>query len=395
METITERDKVLDRIGELMTRFPDPANADPIEFLGCQFDLGLAWVHFDEGFGGLGLSAGHQPEIDRRLHDSGAPASAGDYIGLHQGASAIHAAGTDAQRQRFLRPIFTGEEHWCQLFSEPGAGSDLAGLATRAAADGDEWIINGSKVWTSGAIHARWAILLARTDPELPKHRGLTFFICDLHQPGVDIRPLRQADGNAHFNEVFLTEARIPDSLRIGDVGQGWGISLACLNSERDGAGDAFRRPVSHLLELWRAWPDRTSPHALALRANLLRVLVDAMVLDYLILRVREAQDRGGSTPLGSVLKVAASEHTQRLSNVVVSLMGPGGQVGFDYDSLESDFESRLAAVPHMLVVRSRAMSIEGGTNEIQRNIVGERVLGLPGDVRTDKNVPWREVPRS
>jgi alkylation response protein AidB-like acyl-CoA dehydrogenase len=390
-----ERLMVLKRIDELLDRFPAPQEADPRAFLAAQYDLGLAWVHFDEGFGGLGVSAGHQPEIDRRLREAGAPPSGGDYIGLHQGASAIHAAGTESQRSRFLRPIFTGEEHWCQLFSEPGAGSDLAGLSTRALADGDEWLIEGSKVWTSEARDARWAILLARTDPDLPKHRGLTFFICDMHHPGVEIRPLRQADGSAHFNEVFLTEVRLPDSLRLGDVGQGWGISLACLNSEREGTGDAFRRPVGPLIDMWRSRPDRESAHAMALRDNLVRVWVEARVIEYLILRVREAQDRGGATPLGSLLKIAASEHTQRLSNVMVALLGPAGQVGFDYEAGLSGDAGRLAAMPHMVVVRSRAMSIEGGTNEIQRNIIGERVLGLPGDVRTDKSIPWRDVPRN
>jgi alkylation response protein AidB-like acyl-CoA dehydrogenase len=382
------------RIGELLDRFPDPTKADPVDFLAGQFDAGLAWVHFDEGFGGLGLAAGFQQMIDRRLSESGAPASRGDYVGLHQGASAIHSAGSAEQKRRFLRPVFTGEEHWCQLFSEPGAGSDLAGLATAAVRDGEEWIVNGQKVWTSGAREAEWAILLARTDPQLPKHRGLTFFICDMKATGVEIRPLRQADGGAHFNEVFLTEVRLPDSLRVGDVGQGWGISLDCLNSEREGTGDVFRRPVEDLLNIWRGRSDRRSPAALALRDRMLRVWVEAQVVAYTNLRMREAQDRGGATPLGSLAKIAASEHTQRLANLMVDLMGPSGQVGFDYEAGLTNPDP-FATVPQMLAVRSRAMSIEGGTNEIQRNIVGERVLGLPGDVRVDKGIAWRDVPRN
>jgi alkylation response protein AidB-like acyl-CoA dehydrogenase len=389
------RDLVERRVDELLEKFPDPASADPVEFLGTQFDLGLAWVHFDERFGGLGVPAGLQTSVDRRLRDAGAPPSLGDYVALHQGAYAIHSAGTPEQRARFLRPIFTGEEHWCQLFSEPGAGSDLAGLSTLAVRDGDEWVVNGQKVWTSGAVGSRWAILVARTDPNLPKHRGLSFFVCDMELPGVEIRPLRQADGGAHFNEVFLSDVHLPDSLRLGDVGQGWGISIASLHSEREGTGDAFARPIDELLELWRARDDRVSPYALALRDQVLRMWVEARVVELSNLRMRAAQGRGGSTPLGSLAKIASSEHTQRFSEVLIRLMGPAGQVGFDYDATLEGDEEKIALQPHMIAVRSRAMSIEGGTNEIQRNIVGERVLGLPGDVRVDKDLPWRKVPRS
>jgi alkylation response protein AidB-like acyl-CoA dehydrogenase len=394
MSADTERARVDRRVDELLAKFPAPADADPVEFLGTQFDLGLAWVHFDERSGGLGVAAGLQTTIDARLRDAGAPPSLGDYVALHQSAFAIHSAGTPEQRSRYLRPIFTGEEHWCQLFSEPGAGSDLAGLSTLAVRDGDEWVVNGQKVWTSGAVGARWAILVARTDPNLPKHRGLSFFVCDMELPGIEIRPLRQADGGADFNEVFLSNVHLPDSLRLGDVGQGWGISIASLHSEREGTS-VFARPIESLLELWKAREDRRSPYALALRDQLMRMWVEARVVELSNLRMRAALGRGGSTPLGSLAKIATSEHTQRYSEVMVRLMGPAGQVGFDYEALLNDDEETIASQPHMIVVRSRAMSIEGGTNEIQRNIVGERVLGLPGDVRVDKDPPWRDVPRS
>jgi alkylation response protein AidB-like acyl-CoA dehydrogenase len=395
MTLAEHRHLIESKIQELLPQFREPASCDPVAFLGAQFDAGLAWVHFDTGCGGLGLAAGYQPEIDRTLRAAGGPASRGDYVALHQGATAIHAAGSPEQRARFLRPIFTGEEHWCQLFSEPGAGSDLAGLSTTAMRDGDEWVVNGQKVWTSGAREARWAILVARTDPELPKHRGLTFFICDLQDPGVEVRPLRQADGNAHFNEVFLTDVRLPDSLRLGDVGQGWGISLACLHAEREGTGDAFARPIDGLLDLWRSCPDRLSPSAAALRQEVVKAWTEARVVELTNLRMREGQGRDGATPLGSLAKIAASEHTQRLANLMVKLLGPAGQVGLDYQAGLLGNPSGLPTQPQMLAVRSRAMSIEGGTNEIQRNIIGERVLGLPGDIRTDKDVPWRLVPRN
>jgi alkylation response protein AidB-like acyl-CoA dehydrogenase len=395
MSADTERARVDRLVDELLGKFPAPADADPVDFLGAQFDLGLAWVHFDEGFGGLGAAAGLQTSIESRLRDAGAPPSLGDYVALHQGAFAIHSAGTPEQRSRFLRPIFTGEEHWCQLFSEPGAGSDLAGLSTLAVRDGDEWVVNGQKVWTSGAVGSRWAILVARTDPNLPKHRGLTFFVCDMELPGVEIRPLRQADGGAHFNEVFLSDVHLPDTLRLGDVGQGWGISIASLHSEREGTGEAFARPIDGLLDLWKARDDRRSPYALALRDQLMSMWVEARVVELSNLRMRAAQGRGGSTPLGSLAKIATSEHIQRFSEVMTRLMGPAGQVGFDYDATLAGDEEKIALQPHMVVVRSRAMSIEGGTNEIQRNIIGERVLGLPGDIRVDKDRPWRDVPRS
>ena len=389
---------VQEHLGTLMSRFPDPGGSDPIEFLGTQFDLGLAWVHFPTGSGGLGVAAGLQTEVDRRLRSAGAPHGRGDFIALHQSAAAIAAVGTEAQRERFLRPIFTGQEHWCQLFSEPGAGSDLAGLSTAAVRDGDEWIVNGQKVWTSGAKEARWAILVARTDPDVPKHRGLTFFICDMHAPGVEVRPLRQADGGAHFNEVFLTDVHVPDDHRVGDVGQGWAVSLGALNSEREGTGDAFGRPIDGLLELWRSRHDRRSSHARALRDQVARMWIESRVVSMSNLRLRAAQRSGGPTPLGSLAKIAASEHAQRLSGVMAAVMGPAALVGLDYEGSLSEGQgagSGLSSMtPQRFVVRSRAMSIEGGTNEVQRNIIGERVLGLTGDVRVDKDRPWRDVPR-
>jgi alkylation response protein AidB-like acyl-CoA dehydrogenase len=384
-------------LDQLLERVPQPEGSDPVLALGEQYDVGLAWVHFKQGYGGLGVAAGLQTLVDERLRGAGFPPSAGDFIGLHQSATAINAVGTAEQKARFLRPIFTGTEHWCQLFSEPGAGSDLAGLSTAAMRDGDEWVVNGQKVWTSGAAEARWAILVARTDPALPKHRGLTFFICDMHASGVLVRPLRQADGGAHFNEVFLTDVRVPDANRLGEVGQGWGISITALHSERDGTGEAFSRPIEGLLRLWRERADRTSPHALALRDRVLRTWVESRVVEMSNLRMRAALDDGGSTPLGSLAKIATSEHAQRLAQLATTIMGPAGQIGLRYDDAlrnEEQFDSLVAMTPQRFAVRSRALSIEGGTNEIQRNIIGERVLGLAGDPRTDKTMPWKDVPR-
>ncbi len=231
------------RVRRLLDERP-PATTERLDFLRARFDAGLAWVHFPEGLGGLGIARHHQGRVDALLCEAGAPDNdpRRNGIGLGMAAPTILAFGTDEQQRRFLRPLWTGEEVWCQLFSEPGAGSDLAALATRAVADGDEWVVNGQKVWTSGAHEARFAILVARTDPSVPKHAGLTYFVCDMTDPGVDVRPLRQITGEAEFNEVFLTDVRIPDGHRLGAVGEGWRVATATLNNERVAIG-ARRRP--------------------------------------------------------------------------------------------------------------------------------------------------------
>lgn len=240
----------------------DPATTDRLAFLRLRYDEGLAWVHYPVGRGGLGLAQELQSEVERLFADAGAPDNKPGHnvIGLGMAAPTILALGTEGQKDRFLRPLWTGEEIWCQLFSEPGAGSDLANVSTRAVRDGDEWVVNGQKVWTSGAQNARFAILVARTDPDQPKHFGLTYFLCDMTDPGVDVRPLRQITGEAEFNEVFLTDVRIPDSHRLGEVGQGWKVANATLNNERlsigkgaDREGGMMRRRRADLAQASRA----------------------------------------------------------------------------------------------------------------------------------------------
>src|ERR1700742_217392 len=211
----------------------DPATSDPREFLGAQYDAGLAWVHLPRGFGGLDLPRKAQEQVETQLSAAGAPmgGTVKNYIGMGMAAPTIAAFGTDEQKRKFLRPLFTGEQIYCQVFSEPGAGSDLAAVATRAVRDGDDWIVNGQKVWTSSAHTAGRAILVARTDIDVPKHSGLTYFICDMTDPGVDVRPLRQITGEAEFNEVFLTDVRISDSNRLGAEGGGWKVATTTLNN--------------------------------------------------------------------------------------------------------------------------------------------------------------------
>jgi alkylation response protein AidB-like acyl-CoA dehydrogenase len=222
----------------------DPATTDRLDFVRARFDAGLAWVHYPVGLGGQGLPRTLQKVVDAEFTAAKAPTNRPERngIGLGMAAPTILAYGSDEQKKRWLRPLWTGEEIWCQLFSEPSAGSDLANLATRAVRDGNRWVVNGQKVWTSSAHIAARALLVTRTDPDVPKHKGLTYFSVDMRTPGVEVRPLRQATGEAEFNEVFLTDVVIPDADRIGEVGQGWAVSTATLMNERVALG-AFVLP--------------------------------------------------------------------------------------------------------------------------------------------------------
>jgi alkylation response protein AidB-like acyl-CoA dehydrogenase len=373
---------------------------DAKDFLGSQYDAGLAWPHFRPQWGGSGLSAEESRRLRRRLAAAGAPVSPASFVGLYQASALLHETGSPQQRDCYLRRIFTGEDQWCQLFSEPGAGSDLANVGTRAVRVDDGWRIDGQKVWTSSARHASVGLLLARTDPELPKHRGMTLFVIDMHDPGVEVRPLRQADGGARFSEVFLDGVHVDDDQRLGPEGQGWALSMSTLSNERDGASDVFTVPVERLLIPWRGTRDR---HGAALRDAVVGTWVDSLLLDVSRVRGQLTTDPREAAVLRSIAKIAASEHLQRMSRVLAEVLGPDVLVAADYqDAAAEDMRRESAKAkdfatlsPHRFVLRSRAMSIEGGTNEIARNIVGERVLGLPPDVRVDKTGPWRATARS
>jgi alkylation response protein AidB-like acyl-CoA dehydrogenase len=365
------------------------ASSSPAEFLGARYDAGLAWVHFAPGFGGLGLPAGLQPLVTATLDAAGAPRPTANYVGVHQGAAAVHMFAPDDLKRRWLRPAFTNEEFWCQLFSEPGAGSDLAGLSTSAVRDGDDWVVNGQKVWTSFADVARWGILLARSDPDVPKHRGLTFFVVDMHAPGVDVRPLRTIDGGRHFNEVFLTDVRVPDRHRLGDVGQGWAVAMHLLGAEREGVTDN-ESPLPWLLETWqqrRLQPMVDRVH----RDHVASAYVVNEVSRLLALRAKHAPRREGPDALAPLVKLSRNLVDQETANLVVDLLGADGGLGGDYG-----WEARGAAPnSQMRFLWTREATIGGGSVQILRNVIAERLLGLPGDVRVDKDPPWREVPRS
>lgn len=395
---MSARDDLARRVEEFLAEH-DPATTDPVEFLRARYDAGLAWVAFPEGHGGLGLSRSLQAEVDRLFAEAGAPDNnpRANGIGLGMAAPTILAFGTEEQKERFLRPLWTGEEIWCQLFSEPGAGSDLAALATRAVRDGasGEWVVNGQKVWTSGAQNARFAILVARTDVDVPKHRGMTYFLADMTDPGVDVRPLRQVTGEAEFNEVFLSDVRIPDSQRLGDEGQGWQVANFTLNNERVAIGGrALPREGGMVGIVSQTWRDRPEARTPELHDRLLRSWVEAEVARLTGVRLRQKLAQGVPGPEGAAMKLSFARLNQQLSGLELELLGEDGLRYSDWTMVRPehvDFTGRDAGYRYL---RAKGNSIEGGTSEILRNIVAERVLGLPAEARGDKDVPFKELPR-
>ncbi|MFB7665506.1 acyl-CoA dehydrogenase family protein [Kitasatospora sp. NPDC056138] len=375
----------------------DPATTARADFLAARFDAGLAWVHFPAGLGGLGAPRSQQALVDAELAAAGAPDNDPRRIGIGLGMAAptILRYGTEEQKSRFLRPLWTGEEVWCQLFSEPGAGSDLAALGTRAVRDGDGWVVDGQKVWTSSAHTARWAILLARTDPGVPKHRGITYFVCDMTDPGVEVRPLRQITGEAEFNEVFLTGVRIPDTHRLGGVGEGWQVAQTTLNNERVAIGGQATPREGGMIGLvagtWRSRPELRSHE---LHQRLLKGWLDAEVIRLAGERLRQQLASGQPGPEGAAMKLAFARLAQELSGLEVELLGEEGLAYDDWTMTRPevvDFTGREAGYRYL---RAKGNSIEGGTSEILRNIIAERVLGLPAEPRTDKDLPWKELAR-
>jgi alkylation response protein AidB-like acyl-CoA dehydrogenase len=390
----TDERRVAQLLDQLLTEH-DP-HGDRHDFMGAQFDLGLAWVHFPEGCGGLGLAPQLQAMIDDRLEqETPHVPSFIHVIGHGMGAPMLLAHGTPEQHARYLKPLFTGEEVWCQLFSEPGAGSDVAALATRAVRDGDEWVVSGQKVWTTVAHLAKWGMLVARTDPDQPKHRGMTYFLLDMEAEGVEIRPLRQITGEAEFNEVYMTDARIPDTNRIDEVGAGWRVALTTLMNERVAIGGQVEPrgtgPIGDLVDVWK-----THGGTGADREKLMKLWVEAEAARLTNMRAAQARTIGTPGPEGSTAKLVYAELNKRVYEMATELMGASGMLydTYEYSQPGADDDERGTDVRRRFL-RTRANSIEGGTSEIMKNILGERVLGLPGEPRVDKSLPWKEVPRS
>jgi alkylation response protein AidB-like acyl-CoA dehydrogenase len=393
-EAGTEERLVLDRVEALLAEH-DPRSTRGRDFLGAQFDAGLAWVHFPEGHGGLGLSPKLQKLANERLFAAGAPSPyARNPIGYGMGAPTIVSHGSEDQKRRYLRPLFTGEEIWCQLFSEPGAGSDVAALSSRAVRDGDEWVVNGQKVWTTLAHVSRWGMLVARTDPDQPKHKGMTYFVVDMHAPGVEVKPLRQMTGEAEFNEVFFTDVRIPDAERLGDVGEGWRVALTTLMNERVSIGGAVApRGSGPIGEAVRVWKEKGHADPV-LRDRLVQLWIEAEVNRLTNVRASQNRQLGTPGPEGSTGKLSFAETNKAIYEFVMTLLGAEGMLYGSYEMVRPETAMSSDSLQKAFL-RSRANSIEGGTSEIMRNILGERVLGLPGDVLADKELPWSQVPRS
>jgi alkylation response protein AidB-like acyl-CoA dehydrogenase len=384
-----------DRVADLVDRH-DPATTDVATFLGARFDAGLAWVHFPVGVGGLGRSRDEQVEVEALLAQAGAPAPdvGRNSIGLGMAAPTLVAFGTNEQKERYLRALFTGEEIWCQLFSEPGAGSDLAAVATRAVLDGDTWVVDGQKVWTSGAHHAQRAILVARTDPDVVKHAGLSYFVVDMSDPGVEVRPLRQITGEAEFNEVFLTGVRVPDADRIGEVGAGWRVATTTLNNERVAIGAGAEREAGQIGLVTRRWRDDPTVRSAAHHDRLMSWWVETEVTRLAGERLRQQMAVGQPGPESAAMKLAFARQAQQITGFALELDPDAGLQYDDWTMVRSASASFLGRGPGFRYLRAKGNSIEGGTSEIMRNVVAERVLGLPPDHRPDKGIPFKDVPR-
>lgn len=372
---------------------------------------GLVVPTWPVAYGGLDLD----PDVARLVDAELRPYNLGrlNPLGLNLAAPALFAHGTEEQRLRYLPPIVRNEEVWCQLFSEPGAGSDLASLATRAERDGDGWVVSGQKVWTTWAHLADLAVLLARTDPDVPKRKGITYFLVDLHAPGVEVRPLRHIGGEVDFNEVFLDQVRIPDDRRVGDVGDGWRVANATLSGERQmvagsGSGGVDRiggSGAGHLVELTGRVQrgGRPAGDDPVVRQQAMRLYSEEQIRGWTNQRVRSKLKAGRSPgPESSVGKVHQGELNQRIQLLATDLLGSGAiawqggaAAGAGRDGRAGD--EYAGSLPREVkgMLRSRANTIEGGTSEINKNVVGERVLGLPREPDPWRGLPWREVPRS
>jgi len=408
---------------------PDAVRRDVRSWLADSWDPGLSLLEWRRRLVDAGWAV---PSWPARWHGRGLPAwadhlvaeevTAAGAVGLPLGvgmalaAPTILAHGPDAVRERYLRPLLTGEETWCQLFSEPGAGSDLAGLSTRAELDGDHWIVNGQKVWSTSAHHADFGMLLARSSWDVPKHRGLTYFALPMHQDGVEVRPLRQMNHHSSFNEVFLSDAVVPGDAVVGEVGAGWSVALTTLAHERRFGGmampgkgaqagraleEALQEATAHL-ETYTWYPQRAGrvdlavEHAQAagrhgdavVRQELARLLSMHRVGGWTADRARTARALGRAPGAeGSIGKLSLSLVARQAARVHSLIGGASG--------LLSGPDGRLGGVLAEILISVPAQSIAGGTDEIQRNIIGEKVLGLPPEPRVDKDLPFRDVRRS
>ena len=339
---------------------------------------------------GLDADPVHQIVIDDELRKAGVRRPS-NTIGIGWAGPTILHGGTQEQKERYLFPLLAAEEIWCQLFSEPGSGSDLASLSTRAVRDGDEWVITGQKIWTSLAQHSRFGILIARTEADAPKHEGISYFICPMDAPGVEIRPIIEMTGSHTFNEVFLDEVRLPAANLVGDVNRGWGLAKVTLGNERvslssGGALWGMGPTADDLLDIVRAAGGTTDP---VLRQRLATLHIEHELLRLIRLRTVTARIKG--EPPGaeaSIRKILADEHGQAIMGLAKDLAGPGGMLS------TSGPMGGEVAMWHYGFLFAPALTVGGGTGEVQRNIVAERVLGLPHDIDVEQGQTWSEARR-
>ena len=349
-----------------------------------KYDHGWAGITWPKEYGGRGGTSVQQGIFNQE--ESRYDVHTGVFsVGIGMAGPTIIAHGTEAQKKRFLDPMLRGDEIWCQLFSEPNAGSDLAGLRTTAVRDGDEWVVNGQKVWNSGAHYSDWGILLTRTDPDAPKHRGITYFLVDMRTPGIEVRPLRQITGAAHFNEVFLEDVRIPHENILGEPNAGWGPILTTLANERTLIGGSQSSvKFSDVVELAQRFGANEDP---VIRQELVRQFSYEEVLRFLGYRVQTAASKGVSPgPESSVLKLLVSRKLEHLGNLVEAIQGPAGMLWHESAEQNGFWQNQFLG--------QWASRIGGGTDQIQRNIIGENVLGLPSEPRVDKGIPFRDIPK-
>jgi alkylation response protein AidB-like acyl-CoA dehydrogenase len=349
-------------------------------YLAALAGSGLAVPSWPKEYGGLGASPDEVAIVRRELGAFDVPDLYPYLVGLELIGPTLLTHGTPEQCARWLPPIATGEQIWCQLFSEPGAGSDLAGLSTRARAEGDEWRAAGQKVWTSRGAYSQWGLLLARHDSGVRKHQGITAFGIEMDAPGVDVRPLRQMNGDAHFSEVFLDDAHVRDGDRIGAIGEGWRVALTCLSYERGAATTGSSGGLLDAERLISLAREKGLTSSAVVRDALARLVIDLRVMSLTIRRARDTARSGRPGPAGSGLKLRGSRTFRDYTNLAERILGA---------------DALTATEPwHTLFLTAPSLSIRGGTDEIQRNIVGERVLGLPEEPRLDRELPFDQLPR-
>ena len=358
------------------------------EWQANKADAGYAGITWPKEWGGRGGTAIEQVIYDQEEAKYVVPRGLFD-IGLGMCIPTLCTWGTQAHRDRYARKALRGEEIWCQLFSEPAAGSDLAGLRTRADRDADHWVVNGQKIWTSGAHYCDFGVLVTRSDFAAPKHKGLTYFFLDMKSPGIEIRPIKQISGQSHFNEVFFTDVKIPDSQRLGKPGEGWKVSLTTLMNERYTIGGRTGAGVEDIFELARTIELEDGPALknAAVRDKLADWYVSSQGLKYSHFRTMTALSRGETPgPESSIGKLVNGSKLQNIAAFALDLMEQGGV-------LTDPQLVPLAAVFQQTLMTSPSSRIAGGSDEIMRNIIAERVLGLPADVRVDKDLPFSALP--